>query len=217
MNVLFWDPGDFPVSYTNRDTYLIERSKSSLWTFYGQYWGLIQQNEVSLSRMLNDILTLDQLQWLPNWSLSTNFMTLIPSLTFAESRNRVSMELCNGYGMPAGNAYPFFFAFLFIIAEMLKSFWTCQSFGLILKILSVRTIKYAAEILNFCQSEWNFVSQILRSDTFRYHCHCIVFALSSLLIYLRSVCLSMIFILLNYIMLNFCSLFASMRCFKIFS
>ena len=38
-------------------------------------------------------------------------------------------------------------------AEMLKSFWTCQSFGLILKILSVRTIKYAAEILNLCQSE----------------------------------------------------------------
>ena len=54
---------------------------------------------------------------------------------------------------------------------MLKSFWTCQSFQLILKILSVRTIKYAAEILIFCQSEWHFVSQILRSDTFRHHCH----------------------------------------------
>ena len=39
------------------------------------------------------------------------------------------------------------------IAEMSKSFWTCQSFGLILKILSVRTIKYAAEILIFGQSE----------------------------------------------------------------
>ena len=34
-------------------------------------------------------------------------------------------------------------------AEILKSFLTCQSFGLILKILSVRTIKYAAEILFF--------------------------------------------------------------------
>ena len=55
---------------------------------------------------------------------------------------------------------------------MSKSFWTCQSFGLILKILSVRTIKYAAEILIFCQSEWNFVGQILRSDTFRHHCDC---------------------------------------------
>ena len=62
---------------------------------------------------------------------------------------------------------------LLLIAEMSKSFWTCQSFGLILKILSVRTIKYAAEILFFCQSEWNFVSQILRSDTFRHHCYCV--------------------------------------------
>ena len=34
------------------------------------------------------------------------------------------------------------------VPEMSKSFWTCQSFGLILKILSVRTIKYAAEIFS---------------------------------------------------------------------
>ena len=54
--------------------------------------------------------------------------------------------------------------------EMLKSFWTCQSFWLILIILSVRTIKYAAEIWIFHQSKWNFVSQILRSGTFRHHC-----------------------------------------------
>ena len=32
---------------------------------------------------------------------------------------------------------------------MLKSFWTCKSFGLILTILSVRTIKYVAEIFFF--------------------------------------------------------------------
>ena len=43
-------------------------------------------------------------------------------------------------------------------------FWTCQSFGLIMKILSVRTIRYAAEIFIFCQSKWNFVSQILWND-----------------------------------------------------
>ena len=54
-------------------------------------------------------------------------------------------------------------------AEMLKSFWTCQSFGLILKILSVRIKEYEAEISIFCQSNRNFVSQILRSDTFRHH------------------------------------------------
>ena len=36
--------------------------------FYGRYGDLIQQCEVSLSRMLNDILTLDLLQWLYNRS-----------------------------------------------------------------------------------------------------------------------------------------------------
>ena len=40
--------------------YLVERLKSSLRKFYGRYGDLIQQYEVSLSRMLNDILTLDQ-------------------------------------------------------------------------------------------------------------------------------------------------------------
>ena len=47
--------------------YLVERLNSSLREFYGRYADLIQQYEVSLSRMLNDILILDQ-QWLPNQS-----------------------------------------------------------------------------------------------------------------------------------------------------
>ena len=47
--------------------YLAERLKSSFRKFYGRYGDLIQQYEVSLSRMLNDILILDQ-QWLPNQS-----------------------------------------------------------------------------------------------------------------------------------------------------
>ena len=40
--------------------YLAERLKSSSRKFYGRYVDLIQQYEVSLSRMLNDILILDQ-------------------------------------------------------------------------------------------------------------------------------------------------------------
>ena len=40
--------------------YLVERLKSSFRKLYGKYGDLIQQYEVSLSRMLNDILTLDQ-------------------------------------------------------------------------------------------------------------------------------------------------------------
>ena len=44
--------------------YLVERLKSSFRKFYGRYVDLVEQYEVTLSRMLNDILTLDQ-QWLP--------------------------------------------------------------------------------------------------------------------------------------------------------
>ena len=47
--------------------YLAERLKSSFRKFNGRYRDLIQRYEVSLSRMLNDILILDQ-QWLPNQS-----------------------------------------------------------------------------------------------------------------------------------------------------
>ena len=37
--------------------------------------------------------------------LSTNFMNLIPSLTFTESEWFL-WSICNGCGMPAGNTYP---------------------------------------------------------------------------------------------------------------
>ena len=47
--------------------YLVERLKLSFRKFYGRYGDLIQQYEATLSRMLNDILILDQ-QWLPNQS-----------------------------------------------------------------------------------------------------------------------------------------------------
>ena len=48
--------------------YPVERSKASFRKLYGRYWDLIQQYELSFSRMLNNILTLDQLQWLPSRS-----------------------------------------------------------------------------------------------------------------------------------------------------
>ena len=41
-------------------SYLVERLKSSFRKFYGRYGDLIEQYGVTLSRMLNDILTLDQ-------------------------------------------------------------------------------------------------------------------------------------------------------------
>ena len=64
--------------------YLVERLKSSFRKFYGRYGDLVEQYGVTLSRMLNDILTLDQTVTSLPIRLSTNFMTFIPSLTFTE-------------------------------------------------------------------------------------------------------------------------------------
>ena len=45
--------------------YVKERLKSSFRKFYGRYGDLIKQYEVSLTRMLNDILWPDHIQWQP--------------------------------------------------------------------------------------------------------------------------------------------------------
>ena len=83
----------------------MERLKSSFRKFYGRYGDLIQQYEVSLARMLNDILTLEQLQWLANRSD-------LPSISLPWYRSWPSPKnewfpwrICNGCCMPAGNAY----------------------------------------------------------------------------------------------------------------
>ena len=85
--------------------YLAERLKSSFRKFYGRYGDLIQQYEVSLSRMLNDILILDQ-QWLPNQSdfqpISWHWYRAWPPPIISGFPWIIS----NGCGMPAGNAYP---------------------------------------------------------------------------------------------------------------
>ena len=84
----------------------MERLKSSFRKFYGRYGDPIQHNEVSLSRMLNDILTLDQLQWLPNRS---DF----PPISWPWYRAWLSpnyewfpLSICNELDLPTGNAYP---------------------------------------------------------------------------------------------------------------
>ena len=77
---------------------LEEHMKSSFRKYYGRYGDLIQPFEVSLSRMLNDILTLDQLQWLPSQS---DF----PSISWPWYRDWPSpnyelfpWSICNGCG-----------------------------------------------------------------------------------------------------------------------
>ena len=86
--------------------YLVERLKLSFRKFYGRYGDLIQQYEVSLSRMLNDILTPDQLQWLTNRSdfppISWPWYRAWPS----PNNELFQWSVCNGCGIPAGNAYP---------------------------------------------------------------------------------------------------------------
>ena len=46
-----------------RQGYVVERLKSSLRKFYGRYGDLIRHYEVSLSKMLHDILGHDHIQW----------------------------------------------------------------------------------------------------------------------------------------------------------
>ena len=54
---MFYSEGQ--ATFLLKHGYLVERLKSSFRKFYGRYGDLIQQYEVSLSRMLNGIPTLD--------------------------------------------------------------------------------------------------------------------------------------------------------------
>ena len=80
--------------------YLVERLKLSFRKCYGRYGDLFQQYEVSLSWMLNGILTLDQ-QWLPN-----QFHALDTEFVLHRIMSGFPWNIWNGCGMPAGNAYP---------------------------------------------------------------------------------------------------------------
>ena len=89
-----------------KQEYFVERMKSSFRKFYEQYGDLMQQYEVSLSPMLNEILTLVKLQWLPNRSvfqhISWPWYRAWPSPNY----EWFPWIICNGCGMPTGNAYP---------------------------------------------------------------------------------------------------------------
>ena len=83
----------------------MERLRSSFRKLYGRYGDLIQQYKVFFSRMLNDILTIDQ-QWLLNRS---NFLPI--SWPWYRALTSLNYEwfpgsIWNGCGMPAGNANP---------------------------------------------------------------------------------------------------------------
>ena len=84
----------------------MERLQSSFRKLYGRYGDHIQQYEVSISQMLNDILILDQLQWLPNRS---DFPPISwPKYRAWPSPNYESFlwSIFNGCDIQAGNTYP---------------------------------------------------------------------------------------------------------------
>ena len=91
------------VSFSNRDTSWNAWNRHS--GSYSRYGDLIQQYEGSLSRILNDILNIDQ-QWLLNRSdflpISWPWYRAWPSPKY----ECFPWSICNGCGMPAGNAYP---------------------------------------------------------------------------------------------------------------
>ena len=102
---MFHSEGQRLSSKLLKQGYLVDRLKSSFRKFYGRFGVLIQKYEASLSRMLNDILTPDQ-QWLLNQSyfppISWPWYRTWPSPNF----DWFPWSICNGCGMPAGNAYP---------------------------------------------------------------------------------------------------------------
>ena len=80
MNVLFWGQGDFPVSYSNRDTsWNAWNRHSALWSIRRSYSAIWNFHFTNVKEWHSDpwpTVTSQQIR------LSTNFMTLIPSLTF---------------------------------------------------------------------------------------------------------------------------------------
>ena len=89
MNVLFWGPGDFPVSYSNRDT---------SWNAWNRHSGSFM---VDTGILFSNMKFPSHECWMTFWPLTNsdyptnqtfhNSMTLIPTLTFTELRV-VSME-----------------------------------------------------------------------------------------------------------------------------
>ena len=106
MNVFFFLRARRLFSKLRKQGYLlVKRLQSSFRKFHGRCGDLIQQYEVFLSRMLNEILTLDQLL-LPNRSdflpISWPWYRTWPSPNY----EWFPWSISNGCDMPAGNAYP---------------------------------------------------------------------------------------------------------------
>ena len=165
MNVLFWGPGNFPVSYSKK-----EHMKSSFRTFYGQYGDLFKQYEVSLSRMLNGILTLDQLVTF-NRSDFPQFSSPWYQAWPSPNYEWFQWSIYNWCGMPAGNAYPSWYlvSTLFgdlLMLQLLRPLFLNLSclFLDFLPLISLSTfsILLGTCIHSTCSSDTSFVEDILK-------------------------------------------------------
>ena len=102
MKLSFWGRQDFLISFPNRDTLM------NAWT---RHWGsfmvdFIKQYEVALSRMLNDTLQPDHIQWQPFTDQTLyQSVSLLPNLTFLPNYKRFPCSICDGCGIPTGEAY----------------------------------------------------------------------------------------------------------------
>ena len=99
INVLFWGPGNFPASYSNRDTSCIAGNRHSgiLWSIRGSY-------SATYVKWHSDPWPVTMIS--QSIRLSTKFMTLIPDLTFTELRV-VSMEHLQRVWLASRERLPF--------------------------------------------------------------------------------------------------------------
>ena len=97
MNVLFWGPGDFPVSFSNRDT---------SWNASHRLSGSLRLDTGNLFSNMKSLTNVKrQSQWLPNWSDFAPISWLWYRTWPSPNYEWCPWSICNGCEMPEGNAY----------------------------------------------------------------------------------------------------------------
>ena len=105
MSVLFWgSDGDFPISYSTG--HIMEHLKSSFRKVYSRYGDLMNKYEVSLSRMLYDILKLDQSQFPNQWLETLHLFYDHATEPNLYRITRFTWGISYGCDMPSANAHP---------------------------------------------------------------------------------------------------------------